>query len=234
MRGARGYGLVLALSLGLSLGALPLSADDAAAQGATTILTTGGDCSVVESTFIPVGVGPGSGSLFCPKSTSTSGPGGDATAGRGGSGGSGGRGGHGGPGGDGGFASVHDIANAHANASSSVTVGDITTGDASGHNIAVDATGADDPVVLAIAGSFSDTGVDIFAPGGNAQAGTTGGYGIAADASGGAGGAGGDGGEGGDGGDGGDATGGDSGDSASCAAGLLGCLGGNLSLLLAP
>jgi hypothetical protein len=127
---------------------------------------------------------------------------------------------------------VHDIANAHANASSSVTVGDITTGDASGHNIAVDARGGEDP--SSIAGSFSDTGVDIFAPGGNAQAGTTGGYGIAADASGGAGGAGGDGGEGGAGGAGGDATGGDSGDSASCAAGLLGCLGGNLSVLPPP
>jgi hypothetical protein len=65
--------------------------------------------------------------------------------------------------------------------------------------------------------------VDIFAPGGNAQSGTTGGYGIGADASGG---------DGGDGGNGGDATstGGDSGDSESCAAGLLGCF--DLSLLL--
>ena len=100
---------------------------------------------------------------------------------------------HGGRGGNGGFASVHDIANAYADASSNVIVGDITTGDAFGHNINVDATGADDPVVLAIAGSFSDTGVDIFAPGGNAQSGTTGGNGLTADASGG---------------DGGDATGG--------------------------
>ena len=99
----------------------------------------------------------------------------------------------GGRGGNGGFATVHDIANAYADASSSVIVGDITTGDAFGHNINVDATGADDPVVLAIAGSFSDTGVDIFAPGGNAQSGTTGGNGLSADASGG---------------DGGDATGG--------------------------
>ena len=99
----------------------------------------------------------------------------------------------GGRGGNGGFATVHDIANAFADASSNVIVGDITTGDAFGHNINVDATGADDPVVLAIAGSFSDTGVDIFAPGGNAQSGTTGGNGLTADASGG---------------DGGDATGG--------------------------
>jgi hypothetical protein len=94
----------------------------------------------------------------------------------------------GGNGGDGGFASVHDIANAHADASSSVIIDDITTGDAFGHNINVDATGADVPVVLAIAGSFSDTGVDVFAPGGNAQSGTTGGNGLGADASGGDGG----------------------------------------------
>ena len=109
-------------------------------------------------------------------------------------------GGNGGNGGNGGFASVHDIANAYADASSSVIVGDITTGDASGHNINVDATGANAPVVLAIAGSFSDTGVDVFAPGGNAQSGTTGGNGLTADASGG------------DGGDGGNARGGAGGD----------------------
>jgi hypothetical protein len=108
-------------------------------------------------------------------------------------------GGRGGNGGNGGFASVHDIANAHADASSSVIVDDVTTGDAFGHNINVDATGADAPVVLALAGSFSDTGVDVFAPGGNAQSGTTGGNGLSADASGG---------DGGDGGEGGDATGG--------------------------
>jgi hypothetical protein len=100
-------------------------------------------------------------------------------------------GGNGGRGGNGGFASVHDIANAYADASSNVIVGDITTGDAFGHNINVDATGANAPVVLAIAGSFSDTGVDIFAPGGNAQSGTTGGNGLSADASGGEGGDGG-------------------------------------------
>ena len=109
-------------------------------------------------------------------------------------------GGNGGRGGNGGFASVHDIANAYADASSNVIVGDITTGDAFGNNINVDATGANAPVVLAIAGSFSDTGVDIFAPGGNAQSGTTGGNGLTADASGG------------DGGDGGNARGGAGGD----------------------
>jgi len=109
-------------------------------------------------------------------------------------------GGNGGRGGNGGFATVHDIANAYADASSSVIVGDITTGDAFGNNINVDATGATAPVVMAIAGSFSDTGVDIFAPGGNAQSGTTGGNGLTADASGG------------DGGDGGNARGGAGGD----------------------
>ena len=93
---------------------------------------------------------------------------------------------HGGRGGNGGFASVHDIANTYADASSNVIVGDITTGDAFGHNITVDARGGEDP--SAIPGSFSDTGEDIFAPGGNAQSGTTGGNGLAADASGGEGG----------------------------------------------
>ncbi len=197
MRRARGSGLVLALIFGLSLGTLPLSVPEAGAQ---TLDITGEDCGVL--------------GILCTISKSESGEGGDSTA-------NGGDGGNGGRGGNGGFASVHDIANAHANAASSVTVGDITTGNASGHNIFVDARGAEDP--SSIAGSFSDTGVDIFAPGGNAQAGTTGGYGIGADASGG---------DGGDGGRGGNATstGGDSGDSESCAAGLLGCF--DLSLLL--
>jgi hypothetical protein len=93
---------------------------------------------------------------------------------------------HGGRGGNGGFATVHDIANAYADASSSVIVGDITTGDAFGHNINVDARGGEDPST--ISGSFSDTGEDIVAPGGNAQSGTTGGNGLSADASGGEGG----------------------------------------------
>ncbi len=168
----RGYRLIPGLVVGLSLGLLPLLADEAAAQD-----ITGENCGVVP--------------IFCQASENESGDGGNA------------RGGNGGAGGDGGFASVHDIANAHADASSSVTVGDITTGDAFGHNINVDATGANAPVVLAIAGSFSDTGVDIFAPGGNAQSGTTGGNGLIADASGG------------EGGDGGNATGGHSGDVTS-------------------
>ena len=93
---------------------------------------------------------------------------------------------HGGNGGNGGFASVHDIANAYADTSSNVAVGDITTSDAFGHNINVDARGGEDPST--IAGSFSDTGEDIVAPGGNAQSGTTGGNGLSADASGGDGG----------------------------------------------
>jgi hypothetical protein len=182
MRKVRGYGLGLALVFGLSLGTLPLSTYEAAAQ----LVIDGEECGV---NLLAV----------CSELESETGEGGEAT------------GGNGGRGGNGGFASVHDIANAVAAATSSVTVGDITTGNAFGHNIFVDARGGDDP--SAIAGSFSDTGERIFAPGGNAQAGTTGGYGIGADASGG------------DGGDGGNARGGNSGDSDvdSCNALLLGC-----------
>jgi hypothetical protein len=91
--------------------------------------------------------------------------------------------GSGGHGGHGGIASVHDIANATADASSAVFIDNVQTGDAFGHNINVDAFGASDPVVVSVAGSFSDTGVNVFAPGGNAQAGTTGGNGLIADAS---------------------------------------------------
>jgi hypothetical protein len=190
MRRSHGYALVFALIFGLSLGALPLGVNDAEAQ---TLDISGEDCGVL--------------GILCTISESESGDGGNAN------------GGNGGRGGNGGFASAHDIANAIASAHNSVTVGDITTGNAFGHDINVDATGADDPVVLALAGSFSDTGVDIFAPGGSSQAGTTGGNGVGADASGG------------DGGDGGNARGGRSGDSESCAAGLLGCID-DLSVLL--
>jgi hypothetical protein len=178
MQNTRGYRLIPGLVVGLSLGLLPVLADVASAQ--TDIDAE--NCSIA---------------VLCQASENESGAGGNAT---------GGDGGNGGRGGNGGFASVHDIANAVASATSSVTVGDITTGNAFGHNINVDATGANAPVVLAIAGSFSDTGVDIFAPGGNAQSGTTGGNALSADASGG---------DGGNGGNGGHATGGDSGDVSS-------------------
>jgi hypothetical protein len=124
-----------------------------------------------------------------------------------GNGGDGGNGGNGGDGGDGGFASVHDIANANSDASSSVILDNITTGDAIGHSVVVDAAYASDPVVVSVAGSFPDTGVDVFAPGGSAQSGTTGGNGLIADASGGDGGDGGNGGDGGDSGDGGNGNG---------------------------
>jgi hypothetical protein len=97
-----------------------------------------------------------------------------------------GRGGDSGPGGDGGLAVVHDVGTAEANALSAVIIDEITTGDVEGHTIQVDARGATRPVVVSVAGSFGDTGVDIFAPGGNAQAGTTGGNSSGADASGGA------------------------------------------------
>src|SRR5215210_764786 len=78
-------------------------------------------------------------------------------------GGDSGDGGDGGNGGDGGFfASVHDIANANSDASSSVILDNITTGDAIGHSVVVDAAYASDPVVVSVAGSFPDTGVDVF------------------------------------------------------------------------
>jgi hypothetical protein len=176
MQRTSGYGLIPGLVIGLSLALLPLVADEAAAQ----VDIAGEECGGI--------------AILC-QATDNESSGGDAT---------GGDGGNGGRGGNGGFASVHDIANAHADASSSVIVGDITTGDAFGHNINVDARGGEDP--SSIAGSFSDTGVDIFAPGGNAQSGTTGGNGLSADASGG---------DGGDGGNGGNATGGDGGDITS-------------------
>jgi hypothetical protein len=96
-----------------------------------------------------------------------------------------GRGGDSGPGGDGGLAVVHDVGTAEANALSAVIIDEITTGDVEGHAIQVDARGATRPVVVSVAGSFGDTGVDVFAPGGNAQAGTTGGNRSGADASGG-------------------------------------------------
>jgi len=188
MQKIRGIGLALALSLGIGLVTMPLSGYEAAAQ----LAINGKDCGV---NLLAV----------CSKSESESGDGGNATS----------RGGNGGNGGNGGFASVHDIANAVTDATSAVTVGDITTKDAFGHNIVVDARGGDDP--SSIAGSFSDTGVRIVAPAGNAQSGTTGGNGLAADASGG------------DGGDGGNssATGGNSGktDLDSCNALLIGCFG---------
>ena len=95
----------------------------------------------------------------------------------------------GGNGGDGGlFTIVSDVGNAEADASNTVIVHDITTGDATASEVNVDARGATRPVVVSVAGSFVDTGVDVFAPGGSSQAGTTGGNGIISDSSGGPGG----------------------------------------------
>jgi hypothetical protein len=172
----RGYGLILGLGIGLSLGLLPLVADEAAAQD-----ITGENCGVIP--------------IFCQTSENEGGDGGNA---RGGDGGNGDRGGNGG------FASVHDIANAVASASSSVTAGDIATGDAFGPDVDVDADVEANPA-LTIVGSFADMGEEVVAPGGSgsAQRGTIGGNGIGADETGG---------EGGDGGNGRDATGGKSGD----------------------
>ena len=233
MRLVRGSVLVLGLFFGFTVG-VPVALSSVEAPVATAMLTVlvqdaaaqleiTGDCNLA---------------VVCDTSTSASGDAGDAT-GTGGSGESGGDGGDGGNGGRGGFATVHDVGNAHADASSSVVIDDIATGDAIAHQVNVDARGAARPVVVVAAGSFADSGVDIFAPGGNAQAGTTGGYGLSADASGGDAG---DGGDGGDGGNGGDAAtaGGSSGDSSAgggggspvSAIGGSGAASGNL--VLAP
>jgi hypothetical protein len=174
---ARGYGLIAGLVIGLSLALLPLVADEAAAQ----VDIAGEECGGI--------------AILC-QATENESSGGDAT---------GGDGGNGGRGGNGGFASVHDIANAHADASSSVIVGDITTGDVINPEVNVDTHIVTDPA-LTIVGSFTDMGDDVVAPGGSgsAQRGTTGGDGVGADESGG---------DGGDGGNGRDATGGKGGDS---------------------
>jgi hypothetical protein len=148
-------------------------------------------------------------------------PGGAGEAGPGGRGGDStadaGDGGNSGNAGDGGVSSVQDVGNADANASNSVTIDDITTGDATAHEVNVDARGATRPVVVSVAGSFPDTSVDVFAPGGTAQAGTTGGYGLTADASGG---------DSGDAGDGGDAT--SSGGDGGAGSGAAGGRGGDI------
>jgi hypothetical protein len=117
-----------------------------------------------------------------------------ATGGNGDNGGSGGRGGHGG------LSAVNDVGTAEADSLNVVIIHDVVTGDVDGHAIHVDARGATRPVVVSVAGSFGNTGVDVFAPGGSPQAGTTGGNGVGADSSGGNGGEGGDGGNGGNGG----------------------------------
>jgi len=83
---------------------------------------------------------------------------------------------HGGNGGNGGFASVHDIANAYADASSSVIAGDITSADA---DVLADPA-------FTIVGSFPDMGEDIVVQGGGSvQRGATGGNGSGADEAGG-------------------------------------------------
>jgi hypothetical protein len=121
----------------LATAALTLFAADAAAQ-----TLDGDDCGNIP--------------ILCSASDSESGDGGsvsDVQA----------SGGNGGRGGNGGFATLHDVANAHADASSSVVIDDVTTGDAIAHQVNVDARGATRPVVVLVAGSFLDTGVDVFA-----------------------------------------------------------------------
>lgn len=118
--------------------------------------------------------------------------------GNGGSGGAsrGGQGGDSGNGGHGGFSVANGSDTIIPDASTFVVIDDVTTGDVDGNTIQVDARGATRPVVVSVAGSFGDTGVDVFAPGGNAQAGNGGIDTTVADSSGGDSGNGGDGGNG--------------------------------------
>ena len=84
---------------------------------------------------------------------------------------------------DGGFETIHDVGNARTDASSSVILNEIRSGDAIEPDVNVDARGGTDPV-LVIAGSFRDTGENVFPSGGSARAGTTGGIGIINDSGG--------------------------------------------------
>src|SRR3954452_385910 len=105
------YGLLLSLTLGLSLGAplvLPLLGGTAVAADAAN------NCLLALCSSGAGGNGRGEG--------------GDATA----------NGGNGGPGGNGGFAGIHDVANTDATASSNVILDGITTGDAISHQANVD------------------------------------------------------------------------------------------------
>lgn len=165
MRRSRGFGVVLGLVVGSTLGA-PVVLSSVDAPVATRALSAFVDEAAAQSC---------NDDSVCSASESEGGEGGDATA-------------RGGNGGNGGLAIVRDIGNARADAANSVIVDDITTGDAHAADVIVDARGASDPVVVSVAGSFPDTGVDVFAPGGSAQAGTTGGNANGADASGGEGG----------------------------------------------
>lgn len=248
MRVARNYVLGLGLVFGLTLGA-PVALSGVDAPVATSALTLFVDDAAAFQSTVDCTIVAGNDALgLCAGSDNEGGAGGPGTGGVGGPGADGrggasrstaGDGGDSGNAGDGGFSSVHDVGTAHANASSSVIVGDVMTGDVNGHTIHVDARGATRPVVTLVAGSFGDTGVDIFAPGGNAQAGTTGGNANMADSSGGDSG---DAGDGGDatshGGDGGSGTGGQGGPGTggigapggdTCSA-LLGCIDLDLGL----
>jgi hypothetical protein len=155
MRLARGYGLLLGLVVGITLGA--------------PVALSGVDARVARAAL----------SVFIDDAVAEDGDHGRVTV-------SNGDDGNDGNSGDGGFEAIRDVGNASEDASSNVTVGDITTPDAIAPDVNVNAQLATNPV-LAIAGSFRDTGVDVFAPNGNstAQAGTTGGYGLTADSSGG-------------------------------------------------
>jgi hypothetical protein len=194
MRATRDYVLAVGLVFGITLG-VPVALSGVDAPVATAALTRFIDGAAAQATTTctngTAGIITGTGDVC----NSTDNDIFNTTTDANGEGGRGGNatssGGSGGNGGNGGFSALHDVGNASADASNSVTVGDITTGDLHAPDLIVDARGATRPVVVVVAGSFLDSGVDIFAPSGNAQAGTTGGNGNLADSSGGSGGDGG-------------------------------------------
>ena len=170
-----GNGLVLALVFGIVLGAplalsgvnfpvktvaLPLLVEEAAAQDPTNI--TGEECGIV--------LGP-VGTSVCTMVESER-DAGDATS----------TGSHGDPGSNGGFASVQDAGNVREDASCSVLLGDITTGEEGNETMTVDEVSAMIPVV--IAPSLNDAGVYVFMPDCTAAAETVDSPGITIDASG--------------------------------------------------
>jgi hypothetical protein len=176
MRKACGNGLVLALVFGVVLGAplalsavnfpvitaaLPLFVEEAAAQDPINI--TGEECGIV--------LGP-VGTSVCTTVESERDADGDATS----------TGSHGDPGRNGGFASVQDAGNVREDASCSVLLGDITTGEEGNQTMTVDEVSAMVPVV--IAPSLNDAGVYVFMPDCTSAAETVGGPGITIDASG--------------------------------------------------
>ena len=175
MRKLRVDGLVLALVVGLTLSA-PVALSGADVPIATTALpvlvehAAAQDPITVEECGIVLDL---AGTTVCATAEWDQGVSGGATS----------TGDNGHRGSDGGFASVHDVGNAQEDASCSVIIGDITTGDEGNHTLTVDASSVTDPQ-LNVVGSVADSSVDVFVPDcADAQAETTGGSGIAIEAS---------------------------------------------------